>query len=102
MMTINRTILRAPIARIEVDIPFYTGTVKAVYMKDLQFGLIVENVLGAKKPNDSNPEWGGVAAGYQKTSMGTRKFQATQGEGVDVNKEELVRLQKEDSTLQKI
>ena len=41
MMTVNRTLIRAPIARIEVDTPFYTGTVEAVSMKDPLFDLII-------------------------------------------------------------
>ena len=34
MMIVDRTLIRAPIARIEVDMPFYTGTVEAMCMKD--------------------------------------------------------------------
>ena len=44
------------IARIEVDTPFYTGTIKALYMKDPRFDFIIGNVPGARKPNDPNPE----------------------------------------------
>ena len=46
MMTINRTLIRVPIARIEV---FYTGTVKAMCMKDLLFDLIIWKVTGAQE-----------------------------------------------------
>ena len=56
MMTVNRTLIRAPISRIEVDTPLYTGTVEAMCMKDPLFDLIIGNVPGARKPNDPNPE----------------------------------------------
>ena len=52
MMTVNRTLIRAPIARIEVDTPFYTGTFEAICMKDPLFDLIIGNVPEARKPND--------------------------------------------------
>ena len=61
MMTVDRTLIGTPIARIEVDTPFYTGTVEAMCMNDPQFDLLIGNVSGAKKPNDPNQEWGGVA-----------------------------------------
>ena len=56
MMTVNRTLIRAPMARIEVDTPFNTGTVEAMCMKDPLFDLIIGNVPGARNPNDPNPE----------------------------------------------
>ena len=62
MMTVNQTLIRAPIARTEVDTPIYTETVEAMCMKDPLFDLIIGNVPGARKPNDPNPEWGIVAA----------------------------------------
>ena len=61
-MTVDRTLIRAPIAKIEVNTPFYTGTVKAIRMKDPLFDLIIVEVSGARKPNDPNPEWEVLAA----------------------------------------
>ena len=54
MMTVDRTLIRTVIAKIEIDTPFYAGTVKAMCMKDPLFGLIIWNVSGARKPNDPN------------------------------------------------
>ena len=62
MMTVYQTLIRALITRIEVDTPFYSGTVKAMCMKDFLFDLIIGNVPGARKPNDPNPKWVVVAA----------------------------------------
>ena len=62
MIMVDRTLKRALIARIEVDTPFYTGTVEAKCKKDTLFDLIIGNAPGARKPNDPNPEWGVVTA----------------------------------------
>ena len=40
MMTVDRTLIRAPISRIEVDMPFYTGTVEAMCREDLLINLM--------------------------------------------------------------
>ena len=50
MMTVDRTLTRATITRIEIDTPFYTGTVEAMCMKDSLFDLFIWDVLGARKP----------------------------------------------------
>ena len=109
MMTVNRTLIRAPISRIEVDTSFYTGTVEAMCMKDPLFDLIIGNVPGARKPNDPNPEWGVVAAAVtraQAREYGNSKplkvKEVTSKMAVDRLKEELVRLKEENSTLQKL
>ena len=41
MVTVDRTLMRAPIARVEVDTSFYTGTVEAMSMKNLLFDLLL-------------------------------------------------------------
>ena len=64
---VNRTLKRATIARIKVDTPFYSRTVKAMCMKDSLFDLIIGNVPGARKPNDPNPDWRLVAAAVTRT-----------------------------------
>ena len=37
IMTVNRTIKRAPMAKVEVDTPFYVGTVEALCFQDPLF-----------------------------------------------------------------
>ena len=98
-------IIRGLIARIEVDTPFYTRTVEAICMKDPLFDLIIGNVLGARKPNDPNPEWGAVAATVTRAQARERGYpkqlkmkEVTTKMAVDKGK--LVTLQ-EDLTFQK-
>ena len=52
MMTVDRTLIRASVARIELDMPFYIGTVEAMCMENLLFDMTIRNVPGARKPND--------------------------------------------------
>ena len=106
MMTVNRTLIRAPIVKIEVDTPFYTETVEAMCMKNPLFDLIIGNVPGARKLNDPNPEWGVVAVAVTRAQArvcGNPKplkvKEVTSKMAID--KEKLVRLQEEDSRLQK-
>ena len=47
-MTVDRTIKRAPMAKIEVDTPFYVGTVEALCLQDPLFDLIIGNVPRAR------------------------------------------------------
>ena len=56
IITVDRTITRAPMARLEVDTPFCVGTVEALCLKDPLFDLIIGNVPRAREPDDPNPE----------------------------------------------
>ena len=62
IMTMDRTLKRAPMAKIEVNTPFYLGTVKALRLQDPLFDLIIGNVPEAKRSDNPNPEWGVVTA----------------------------------------
>ena len=57
IMTVNRTIKRAPEAGVEVDSPFYMETVEALCLNNPLCGLIIGNVPGTRGSDDSNPEW---------------------------------------------
>ena len=56
IMTVNCTIKRAPMARVEVDTLFYVGTVEALRLKEPLFDLIISNVPGARGSDNPNPE----------------------------------------------
>jgi len=62
MMTVDRTVRRALMAKLEVDTPHFTGIVEALCLKDSLFDLIIGNISGARKPDDPNPDWTLVAA----------------------------------------
>ena len=62
IMTMDRTIKRAPMTKVEVDLPLYVGTVEALCLQDPLFDLIIGNVPGARRSDDPNPKWGVVTA----------------------------------------
>ena len=107
IMTVDRTIKQAPVAKVEVDTPFYVGTVEALCLQDPLFDLIIGNVPGARRSDDPNPEWGVV------TAVATRA-QARSGKDpkplkmeevtdkMSINKKDLIKMQEEDPTLQKL
>ena len=47
IMTVDRAIKRAPMAKTEVDTPFYVGTVEALCLQYPFFDLIIATVPGA-------------------------------------------------------
>ena len=106
IMMVDRKLKRAPMAKVEVDIPFNIGTVEALCLQDPLFDLIIGYVPGARRSTDPNPEWG-VATAV------TTKAQAWSGKDpkplkmkvtykMSINKKDLIKKQEEDSTLQKL
>ena len=107
IMAVDRTIKRAPMAKVEVDTPFYVGTVEALYLQDLHFDLIIGNVHEARRLDDPNPEWGVVTAvaTRARARSGNDPKPLKMKEVTDkmtINKKDLVKMQEEDPTLQKL
>ena len=57
MMMVDRTITRAPIARINADAPYYAEVVEALCLLNPLFDLIMGNVPGARRPGNPNSKW---------------------------------------------
>ena len=54
---IDGTVRNAPEALIEVNTPFYTGSLKALCMKKPLYDLIIGNVVGVRDPGDPDSGW---------------------------------------------
>ena len=54
---IDGTIKRFQVAKVEVDSPYFSGTVEALCMPDCLCEVIIGNVPGAREPGDPNLEW---------------------------------------------
>ena len=107
IMTVDHTIKRAPMAEVEMDTPFYVGTVEALCLQDPLFDLIIGNVLGARRSDDPNPEWGVVTAVALRAQARSGEDPKTLKmkevtDKMSINKKDLIKMQEEDPTLQKL
>ncbi|XP_070192575.1 uncharacterized protein [Littorina saxatilis] len=49
--------VRAPVANIQIDTPYFTGEVEAVCLKKPLYNLLIGNIGGARRPHDPDVEW---------------------------------------------
>ena len=54
IMTVARTLLKAPFANVEISTPYFNGTVEALCLRDPLYQLIIGNIPGARAPD--NPD----------------------------------------------
>ena len=106
VMAIDRTLKEAPIAEIKVDTPYYTGVTQAICLRDPLFDLVIGKTPGARNPDDPVPRVETCAAAVTRAQVrkdATIKPLAAKDvtAQTSVTKDELAKLQQEDTTLQK-
>ena len=106
-MTIDRRALKVPIAIIHIDTPYFAGKTEAMCMSDPIFELIVGNIPGARAANDENKEWCVPAAVVTRAraKQETRSrplLVASSADELPVTKNQLMQLQEEDESLDKL
>ena len=103
---IDGTVRRTPVAIIEVDSPFFKGTVKAICMRKPLYGLIIGNIPGAslmtEKKNGSEEIQAVVTRQQQHTRKENTQLKVAEADEVCVDKGQLQTLQREDETLDSI
>jgi hypothetical protein len=57
MVRIDNTLIKVPVAKIQVDTPYITGEVEALCLPDALYDLIIGNVPGARAPENPDPNW---------------------------------------------
>ena len=57
IMTVTRTLLKAPFENVEISMPYYSGTVEALCLRDSLYQLIIGNILGARTPDNPDETW---------------------------------------------
>ena len=57
MLLVDNSLRKAPIAKIFVNTPFYTGEIEALCLSDAIYDLIIGNIPGARAPSNPDPEW---------------------------------------------
>ena len=104
MMTVKRTLKKAPIARIKVDTSYFVWEVDALCLREPLFDLIIGNIRGARNPNDPDPNWEIVATTIaraqvpQEENLKPLKVKAVTSR-YSVTKEKLCRMQNENEDL---
>ena len=74
MLLIGNTVRQVPIAKIQVDTPYFKGEVEAQCLPDAIYDLIIGNVEGAKAPDNPDPDW-------QEACAATTRAQAKRTKG---------------------
>ena len=54
---IDGTIRKCPLAKVQVDTPYYTGEIKALCMQEPAYDLVIGNVDGVREPGYPDPTW---------------------------------------------
>ena len=106
VMAIDRTLKEAPIAEIKVDTPYYKRVTQAICLRDPLFDLVIGNIPDARNPDNSVPGVETCAAAVTRTQArkdATIKPLAAKDvtAQTSITKNELVKLQQEDTTLEK-
>ena len=101
IMPVDRTIKRAPMAKVEVDTPFYVGTVEALCLQGPRYDLIIGKVPGARRSDDPNSEWGVVTAvatrAQARSSKNPKPFKVKEvSDKMSIIKKDLIKMQEED------
>ena len=106
MLLIDNTVRKVPIARITVDTPYLSGEVEVQCLPDAIYDLIIGNVAGTRSADDPDPSWQeacAVTTRSQAKKEGKHKplKVASSPKSAIVDRNELVRLQREDKSLEK-
>ena len=103
--TFDKTwLIRAPIAKIQVDTPYYVEEVEALCMQEPVADLIIGNITGAREADNPDPEWKLAAAAITRARAGQEdNVKALKVKEISsrfsVSREELCKLQNEDDEL---
>ena len=106
VIAIDRTLKEAPIAKIKVDTPYYTGVIQTICLRDPWFDLVIGNIPGARNPHNFVPGMEACAAAVMRAQarkdatirpLVARDVTAQ----TSVTKDELAKLKQENTTLKK-
>ena len=108
MLMVDRTVRKVPMARIEIKTQYLCGEVEALCVTDPIYDLIIGNIPGARRPEDPDVLWdkdevGAVTTRAQAKRKGEKTpLHVSEGKGgIKVDREELIRLQRADESLEK-
>ncbi|XP_041375943.1 uncharacterized protein LOC121388603 [Gigantopelta aegis] len=99
--------VEAPIAKVQIDTPYYTGEVKAWCLEHPLYDLILGNIKNVREPNHPNPDWKliqAVQTRQQKHDAGKAYSPLKVPEGIAGcgSPDEMKKAQEDDPTLRKL
>ena len=107
MQMVDNSVIRVPIANVEIDSPYLSGQVQALCPQDAVYDVIVGNVPGARPAATPNLQW------VETQAAVTRAARRREGKGepalcqspekqwISVNRKEIIKMQAEDDSLQR-
>ena len=106
IMTVARTLLKAPFANVEISTPYYRETVEALCLRDSLCPLIIGNISGARALDDPDETWCVEAAAVTRSrarkSTESKPLKVAEPTNqMAVTKDKLIQLQGEDPSLSK-
>ena len=106
MLLIDTTVRKVPIARITIDTPYLSGEVDVQCLPNAIYDLIIGNVPGARPADNADPSWQEACAVTTRSQASKDGKQtllkvASSSKSAIVERNELVRLQREDKSLEK-
>ena len=82
MQMVDNSVIRVPIANVEIDSPYLSGQVQALCPQDAVYDVIVGNFPGAKPADD--PAVGGGTSGTKKGGRGRASSLSIAGKAIDL------------------
>ena len=107
IVRIDNTIVKAPVANIDVQTPYYSGKTEAVCLEDALYDLVIGNINGARKPDEPVTQEICVGGAVETRAQQAKRNEVSQlrvlkHENQDVTPELIRELQKEDGSLAKL
>ena len=100
ILRVDNTLIETPTVRVDIDSPYFTGVTEAQCLGDAIFDVIIGNVKGARNPEDPLLDWQRKERGCSIEAAPALRIPEFD-RSLQVNKEGLVKMQKDDPSLAK-
>ena len=105
MHMVDNSVIRVPIANVQIDSPYLSGPVQALCPQDAVYDVIMGNVPGARPADDLNLQWVETKAAVTRTAR-RRKVerasalcQSPEKPWISVNRQEIIKMRAQDDSL---
>ena len=101
---IDKTLLKAPVAKVSISTPFLTGEFEALCLNDALCDLTIGNVEGARRPDNPDLTWVGAMETRAQARRGkvVNPLKVPSRPEEDITADKLVEMQRADDSLRKL